>query len=119
MKTLQSKEVCITIGTVKSIDDIVATLRVINETYKSRPMMLIQVSRSQGAPVKELKDTPTRIIVKDKFNIREDSANDRIAKLIDKGLIEIDPQRSYQAWRAYQRVYRLTGKGLQLLAIED
>lgn len=119
MKTLQLKKNYTTISAVKSLEDIVATLVVIDKAYKERPTSSVQVTEKDGQPICELRDTPTRIIVAKKFKIAEDSANRRIQKLIEKGLVEVDPSRSYQGFKAFQRVYRLTGKGMQLLMLES
>lgn len=103
--------------TVKSLEDIVATLMAIDNAYKSRPTKPIQVSVSNGQPIFENRDTPTREVLSKEFSIEIDSSNRRIQNLLHKRLIEVDPDRSYQGWRAYQRVYRLTGKGLQFLML--
>lgn len=105
--------------TVKYLEDIVATLQAIDDTYNERPMKAVQVSISKGQPILENKDIPTRQVLEKKFKILPDSVNRRIQNLVDKGLIEVDPQRSYQGYKAFQRVYRLTGKGLQMLMLNS
>lgn len=105
--------------TVKSLEDIIETLSVIDEAYKKRELVSIQISIKGGQPINELRDTPTREILKSKFNIKTGASNNRIQKLLNFELIEVDPQRSYQGYKAYQRIYRLTGKGLQMLMINS
>lgn len=105
--------------TVKYLEDIIATLRVIDVTYNQRPTEPIRVNVIKNTDVIENRDTPTRKILEREFKILPDSANRRIQTLVDKGLVEVDPQRSYQAYKAFQRVYRLTGKGMQMLMLNS
>lgn len=104
---------------VKSLEDILATLEAINKAYLNRKTDLIQISIKGGVPIREKRDIPTRDILSKYFEIHPDSANRRIEKLVAKGLLEIDSERSYQGYKAYQRVYKLTGKGLQFLTINS
>ena len=102
--------------TVKYSDDILATLVAIERAYKKRPTYRLQTGRAKGQKIMEIKDKPTRLVISEEFKIASDTANQRLQFLSDKGFIEIDSSRSYQTWRAFQKVFRITGKGYQLLA---
>jgi hypothetical protein len=103
--------------TVKYTEDIVETLAAIDKAYREKPTKKMVMTRKKNEELVEYKDTPTRTVVADAFKISEDRANERILHLVREGLIELDSSRSYQTWRAFQKVFRLTGKGQQLLSI--
>ena len=102
--------------TVKYSEDVLSTLVAIEKAYKKRPTERLQTGKLKGQPIFEVKDMPTRKVIAQEFKISPDTANQRLQFLVDNDFIEIDSSRSFQTWRAFQKIFRVTGKGYQLLS---
>lgn len=106
------------IETVKSLEDIVATLAVVHNSNINRVYEAASRRVDSRTTLTSQVEVPTVLLVKDKFNLSRQAAYNRLISLLDDNYIEEDKARSYWHYagnKTYRTIYKLTDKGKMVL----